>query len=233
MTYERHTHTVPNPSIVRSIVIKDVDVPVEVLPSGDDSMHFVYFESDREEYDIELEESTLSIKKRIQLLVGLFMFRKTPAHVKLTVYLPTGYDGELSITTTDGGIRVHEVTMANAAVKTTDGSIEIIRSHAAGSITCTTHDGTITAGRLTAAEMFLKTTDGGIALDCPRISDRLTCRTTDGRIKGLLAGRESDYTFAVRTVDGRTNISTGGTGQTMCELKTTDGRIELSFEDVG
>lgn len=233
MTYERDTYIVQSPSAVRSVVIKDADVPVEILPSGDDSMHVIYYESEKEEYDIELEGDTLSITKRVHLMVGLFMFHREPEHVKLTVYLPTGYAGALSVTTSDGGIRIQEVTMSDVVAKTTDGSIEIDRSHIARSVTCTTTDGKITAGRLTAAEMSLKTTDGRIVLDCPRVSDRLTCRTTDGRIKGVLAGRASDYTFAVKTADGRTNIHTGGTGRTMCELRTTDGRIELSFEDAG
>lgn len=233
MTYVQHTYNVPNPSIVRTIAIKDVDVPVDILPSGGDSMHAVYFESDRETYDIQLEGDTLSIRKRIRPMISLLMLQKIPEHVKLTLYLPEGYDGELSAVTTDGSIRVDGVTVSEMVLKTVDGDIEIIRTHAGGSITCTTHDGNVTAGRLTAAETSLKTTDGNIALDCPRISDKLSCRTTDGHIRGVLAGRMSDYTFAVRTVDGRSNLHPGGDGLTMCELRTTDGRIDVAFEDVG
>lgn len=233
MTYERNTYTVENPSAITSVVLMDADVSVEVLSSGDDSMHAVYYESDKEWYDIEVVEGTLYIKKKVQFMVGIFMFRKEPDYVKLTVHLPEGYAGSLGVTTADGDIRVYGITASDIAIKTADGNIAVNRSHISGTASCRTVDGDIAVGGITATEVLLKTTDGDIVLDRPLVSNRLSCRTTDGGIKGLLAGRASDYTFSVRTVDGRSNIASGGTGKTACELKVTDGKINISFEDEG
>lgn len=231
MTHEQHTYTAPNPSAIHTIVLMDADVPIEVFSSGDDSMHVSYFESDKEEYKIEASGETLYIRKKIQLTIGLFMFHKNPDHVKLTMYLPVGYDGSLSVTTADGDILVHGVTLSELTAKTVDGHIVIDKSHIIGSVACKTQDGDITVGAITACEVSLKTTDGDILLDRPLVSGKLSCRATDGDIKGMLAGRPSDYTFSVRTMDGHTNITSGGNGKTHCELKTMDGNIKVSFED--
>lgn len=233
MTYERFTYDVQNPAGINAIVLTDADVPIEVLPSGDSTMHATYFESDKEKYDIEVDGDTLYIRKRIRLMIGLFMFRDNPDDVKLTMYLPEGYAGELSVASADGDIRVFGVSMANVSIKTADGDISLNRSHINGSIACKTIDGDISVGGITASEASLKTTDGDIMLDRPLISNRVTCRTTDGDVKGLLAGRASDYTFAVKTIDGRSNIASGGTGRTFCEMKTTDGNIKVLFADNG
>lgn len=231
MIYERFTHTIENPSAIKSIVLADADVPVEVLSSEDESMHAIYFESDKEQYDIEVDGDTLYIRKRLPFMATLFMFHRRPHDVKLTMYLPVGYDGDLNIATADGDIRVFGVTMSDVTIKTADGDIAVNRSHIGESAICKTLDGDITIGSITAAEVSLKTTDGNIVLDRPLVSNRLTCRTTDGDIDGLLAGRASDYTFAVRNVDGHSNIASGSTGKTLCEVRATDGDIRISFEN--
>lgn len=233
MIHEHYTYTVENPSAIRSIALTDVDARIEVLSSGDGSMYASYFESDKEEYEIEEDGDTLYIRKKIQLIIGLFMFRKSPANVKLTMYLPVGYDGALSAATADGDIEIDGVTMSALDVKTADGDISVDRSHIHGSVACKTHDGDIAAHSITAAEASFKTTDGDILLDRPIIGNRIFCRATDGDVKGVLAGRASDYTFHVRTMDGRSNITSGGKGKTVCEIKTMDGDIEVAFEDAG
>lgn len=233
MSYEQFTYAVDNPSAIKSIVVTDADVPVRVLSSGDNRMAATYFESEKEIYDIDVDGDTLYIRKRVQFMVGIFLLRSAPQDVKLTLYLPEQYTGELSIATADGDIKVLGVSMANVSLKTADGDIAINRTHINGSITCKTTDGDIAVGNIIAEEASLKTTDGDILLDRPLVSSRITARTTDGDIKGLLAGRPSDYSFSVRVVDGHSNVQSGGTGRTLCEVKTTDGDIRLSFEDEG
>lgn len=230
MTYEQHSFVAKNPSSIRSIVVADTDVPVEVLTSGDGSLRATYFESDKETYDIEMDGDTLTIKK-VQPLFGLFMLRMPQEDVQLTLYLPARYNGDLSVTTVDGDIRVHGVTMTRLAVKATDGNIAVTQCHIGGSISCRTTDGDLALAGSTALEAALKTVDGDIMLDRPLVSNLLSCRTTDGDIHGLLAGRASDYTLQVSTVDGRSNLRSGGTGKTVCNIKTIDGKIRLSFED--
>lgn len=230
MQYERHTYAVDNPAAIRSIVLSDVDAAVEVLPSGDGSMHAVYYTSDKESYDIIVEGGTLYIRKKMRIMMGFLSFLFTPGHVRLTMYLPEGYAGDLSITTVDGDITVRGVAMASLAVKATDGDISLDRSRIGGGATCKTVDGDIAVGSIAAADVSLRTTDGDIRLDCPIVGDRLACRTTDGDITGTLTGRISNYTFTIRTGDGHSNVAAGGTGKTLCEMKTVDGDIALSFE---
>lgn len=233
MNHTQHTYRVENPIAIKSVVLSDVDVSVEVLSSGDGSMYATYFTSDREKYDIEVEDGTLYIKKRVRILAGFLAFLDALKGVKLTMYLPDEYAGELRVTTVDGDITVRGVTVSSLAVKTTDGDITVSRMHIDGSLECKTLDGDIAVGGITAAEALLKTTDGDITLDRPIISDRLSCRAADGDITGVLAGRMSDYTFSVRTGDGDTNVASGGTGKTLAEIKTADGDVALSFSDEG
>lgn len=233
MTYKPFTFTVDHPAAIHTILLTDADVPVEVLSSGDGRLYATYFESEKETYDIEVDDGTLYIRKRVSLMAGLFRFRSEPEHVKITLYLPDHYNGSLSIATVDGDIRVYGVSASDLTVKTTDGDISVNRTHINGAASCKTTDGDITVGSITAAEASLKTTDGDILLDRPLVSGRITARTTDGGIKGLLAGRDLDYSFSVRVVDGRSNVRSGGNGRTLCELKTVDGNIDVSFEDRG
>lgn len=231
MTYEQFTYTVDTPSMINSIALMDADVPVEVLPSGGSAIYATYFESDKERYNIEVDGDTLYIRKKVTFSIGLFMFHGTPEDVRLTMYLPDGYHGGLSVATADGDVRVYGVSASAMQVKTADGDISVNRTHIGADASCKTIDGDISIGSITASEVSLKTTDGDIVLDRPLISNRLSCRTTDGDIKGLLAGRASDYAFSVRKLDGHSNIRSGGTGRTLCELRVIDGDIEVSFED--
>lgn len=231
MEFVKRTYEVENPGAIRSVVILDADVPVEVITSGDVGMRATYFESEKEQYDIEVDGDTLYIRKKTRFTFGLRMFFSTPAGMRLTMYLPAGYAGDLSVTTADGGIRVFGVTASAIAMRTADGDINVNQTRIDRELMCKTVDGNIAVGSISAMEATLKTTDGDILLDRPLIANRITCRATDGDIRGLLAGRESDYSFSVRKIDGHSNIRSGGTGKTLLEAKTVDGDIAMSFVD--
>lgn len=232
-TYQQHMYAAENPSAIHTIILADADVPVEILASADGSLQATYYESEKEQYDIDEADGTLTIRKRLSFRIGLFLPRRREPHIKLTLRLPADYAGDLSVTTADGPIAIHGVCVGALTAKTADGPIHVTQTHIAESAAITATDGSIHVGPLTAGGLSLKTTDGSIHLSCPRVATALACHTVDGAIKGVLAARPSDYTFAVRTIDGRSNIHSGGNGPVTCNLRTVDGKISLSFEDEG
>ena len=209
--------------------LTEVDVPVEILPSGDESMHVEYYTSEHEKYEIDVHDNMLHIAKKISF--SWFISWETPDKVKLTLYLPAGYAGDLEATAADGDIHIGNVPLSRLSVKTGDGDIFMRKTQIAGDATCKTFDGDIRIDEVSATNMKLQTTDGDISLTRPAITNSLSCGAADGDIEGMLAGQASDYTFVVKTADGDSNIASGGSGAIQCELKTIDGDVTVAFED--
>lgn len=226
--YEEQSYAVENPSSITAIRLTEVDVPVEVLSSGDDSMHVSYYTSEYEKYEIEVHDSTLHITKKISF--HWFISVEPPEEVKLTLYLPVNYAGDMEATAADGNIHIGEVPFSRLSVKTGDGGISISKTQIAEDVICETLDGDIKIDGVSATDMKLKTMDGDISFDRPAIANSLSCRAVDGDIEGTLVGQASDYTLIVKTADGDSNIASGGSGAKQCELKTIDGDVTVAFE---
>lgn len=228
--YEEQSYTVQDPLVIQSIDITDTDVPIEVRPSGDDSMHVSYFTSEYEKYEIGVDDGTLRIVKKESFRIGFFWDIWHHEKVKLTLYLPDAYAGALQVETSDGDIRIEGITASAAVITASDGDIHISKSRFGGDADIKTFDGDIRVDKIEANGLSVQTNDGDMFIDRPVVESGLSCRAFDGDIEGTLAGSAADYTLTVQTADGNSNITSGGTGTKQCDIKTVDGDIAIFFE---
>ena len=84
----------------------------------------------------------------------------------IEVYLPASYQGNLTVTTTDGNIDLSEVPLelSTLCVDSTSGRVEISQV-SADSIKLSSTSGTIDIGQLNAKRIQLETTSGSISCD--------------------------------------------------------------------
>lgn len=228
--YEEQSYVVEDPASIQVIDITDTDVPIKVRPSGDGSMHLSYYTSEHEKYDIGVDNGTLHIIKRGTIRFGINWDFWNRQSVELILFLPDGYAGLLQMETSDSDIRMDNIAASGITLATSDGNVHISRARFSGDVGIRTLDGNITVDTVEAANLALQTNDGDIIIDRPVFEENLVCRAFDGNIEGTLAGAAADYTLAVTTEDGRSNITSGGTGAKHCDMKTMDGNVSIFFE---
>lgn len=228
--YEEQSYTAEDPSVIQAIEITDTDVPIEIKPSGDGTLHVSYFTSAYEKYDIGVDNGTLHIIKQESFRPGFFWDFWDFESIKLTLYLPDGYAGALQVETADGDIRIDGITASGATITANDGDISIARSQLSGDVSVKTFDGDIRIDAIEAASLAMQTNDGDMFMDRPIIESSVSCSAFDGDIEGTLSGSAADYTLTIKTSDGDSNIVSGGSGPKQCDLKTADGDIVIFFE---
>ncbi|MDL2318040.1 DUF4097 domain-containing protein [Eubacteriales bacterium OttesenSCG-928-A19] len=228
--YEEQSYEVEDPAAIQSIDITDTDVPIEVRPSADGGMYVSYYTSEYVKYDIGVDNGTLHIIKREPIRIGISWDFWNHQSVKLTLFLPDGYTGSLQMETADGDIRIDSIAASGAILATSDGNVHISRCRFSGDADIKTFDGNIRMDMVEAANLTLQTNDGDIFIDRPIFEGSLACRAFDGNIGGTLTGSAADYTLAVMVADGHTNVSSGGNGAKLCDMKTMDGNIAIFFE---
>lgn len=228
--YEEQSYEIKDPSAIHAIEITDTDVPIEIRPSGDGSMHVSYYTSEHEKYDVGVDNGTLHIIKRETFRFGIHWDFWNYQSVRLTLFLPDDYAGSLQLETADGDIRMDNVAASSAVISASDGNIHISRSQFSGNADIKTFDGNIRVEAIEVTNLTMQTNDGNIFFDRPVIGGELACRAFDGNIDGTLIGSAADYTLTVAVADGNSNITSGGAGATHCDIKTLDGDVSIFFK---
>lgn len=100
----------------------------------------------------------------------------------IEVYLPTAYQGSLTITTTDGNIDLSAVALELAAlhIESTSGRVELPQA-SADNINLSTTSGNFDIGQLNAERIQLETTSGNIV--CDSIEGYVVYSSTSGDLE--------------------------------------------------
>ncbi|MFO7636191.1 MAG: DUF4097 family beta strand repeat-containing protein [Clostridia bacterium] len=140
--------------------------------------------------------------------------------VKLTLYLPKGYDRGLVLSSVSGSIRLDEHKFTHLKTNTISGSIAVSGT-TADKWTTSTVSGRVTAQQVVFPEVSLNSTSGAVIFD-GSASD-LFITTVSGRVEarlidGISSGR-------VNTVSGRVEILLPKDRGALVEFSTTTGRF--------
>lgn len=228
----------------------------------DDSIVVDVFESDDYKYEFTTVDNTLCVTDSQaapeQHTLNIFGFtinlgakEKAPVYTGLVMvmYLPKDFDGEISLKTTNGDIKVGGLSLdENLTLETNNGIIELSDSDAY-SISALTSSGRIAFDRLSAIDISTETNDASITLTDLTIK-RLTAKTSngpidfsgllgekfefttsDGDISGSIDSQESLFSIVTEADGGSCSPKSNENDRAQYQLtaKTSDGDINIRF----
>lgn len=166
--YEEETYTAS--SKIKNVVLQDDDISVQICQSNSDKLRLSYYSADdgSEQYKIKEDKGKMDIAKESEPNYGIFVFGDRYSsdsfkNVKLTLYLPHNYEGDLSIQTLDGDIIIGDVAIENLTINTNDGDVSFDNTAISQSLCCKTKDGNITgelSGKISEYPHEMKTISG-------------------------------------------------------------------------
>ena len=207
---------------------------------------FANFEvKDSELAEIKLSGSTLSVKgpKRVNNMVSVNRYMYTE------IWLPAGYEGEISVKTVSGEISVDRELSLQQKLKLSSTSGDITTKNvAAEQVMIASTSGEVRAGELTAKEIEISTTSRDIRLD--KAAGRLLATSTSGevtvsdgsgerkvsttsgdiRISGIDSKFSVSSTSGEVTLEGQSGFGTVGTtsGDTRLSVAQLTGDLDIS-----
>ncbi len=200
---------------------------------------------DSELAEIKLSGSTLSVKgpKRVNNMVSVNRYMYTE------IWLPAGYEGEISVRTVSGEISVDRELSLQQKLKLSSTSGDITTKNvAAEQVMIASTSGEVRAGELTAKEIEISTTSGDIRLD--KAAGRLLATSTSGevtvsdgsgerkvsttsgdiRISGIDSKFSVSSTSGEVTLEGQSGFGTVGTtsGDTRLSVARLTGDLDIN-----
>lgn len=189
---------------------------------------------DSELAEIKLSGSTLSVKgpKRTNNMINFNRYMYTE------IWLPAGYEGEISVKTVSGEIRVDRDLSLQQKLKLSSTSGDITTKNvAAEQVMIASTSGEVRLGEVTAKEIEISTTSGDIRLD--KADGRLSAASTSGEVtvsdgNGERKVNTTSGDIRISGVDGRFSVSSTS-GEVTLEgqsgfgaASTTSGDVRLS-----
>ncbi len=200
---------------------------------------------DSELAEIKLSGSTLSVKgpKRVNNMVSVNRYMYTE------IWLPAGYEGEISVRTVSGEISVDRELSLQQKLKLSSTSGDITTKNvAAEQVMIASTSGEVRTGELTAKEIEISTTSGDIRLD--KAAGRLLATSTSGevtvsdgsgerkvstasgdiRISGIDSKFSVSSTSGEVTLEGQSGFGTVGTtsGDTRLSVARLTGDLDIN-----
>lgn len=195
--YETQTYSVEAAQI-EAIEIDVTDRKIAVAYSPDDEIHLTYYESSRQQYDIEAQDGVLTLRSADDKQWTDFIGGKPERTYRtITLELPRTLEASLSLKTTNEGLQLPALSLSgDLLVAVNQGGIEMEAVECGGDIQLEAKNGDI-KGRLVGSyddytiisqakkgeNSLPESKDGG--------SHRLTVRTNNGDIQLALAAPEN------------------------------------------
>ncbi|MGI6710161.1 MAG: DUF4097 family beta strand repeat-containing protein [Bacilli bacterium] len=223
---------------ITEINITAINRSVEVVLSSDDSWHLEYFNSEKDSFNYNYTEGRLildNITKR-QIFT---IFKWTSSHIRLVkLFLPASFSGNIYIETTNGNIKVENISLINMVdLETTNGSLTLRDVYVENDATMNTTNGTISVvNSRIDKKLSAETTNGNINLTSVMTLDA-DCATTNGTVRVSIIGNSDDFRISVRTTNGKiyfedmvlASQTLNPSKSNVIKLNTTNGNIYIEF----
>lgn len=189
---------------------------------------FANFEvKDSELADIRLSGSTLSVKgpKRTNNMINVNRYMYTE------IWLPAGYEGEISVKTVSGEISVDRELSLQQKLKLSSTSGDITTKNvAAEQVMIASTSGEVRAGELTAKEIEISTTSGEVTVSDGSGERKVSTTSGDIRISGIDSKFSVSSTSGEVTLEGQSGFGTIGTtsGDTRLSVARLTGDLDIN-----
>ena len=208
--------------VYRHIVVDTKSADIEFLPSETASTTVVCHEQKTAKHVVEVDGDTLTIRlqderkwyDRVDILFD---------HPHITVYLPQGDYGALSVEASTGDVKLPSVfRFESVSVTVTTGDVES-QASASGAVKLQTTTGDITLQNASARSLELSATTGKIVVSSVRCEEDVSVDITTGRIT-LSDVQCRDFSTAGSTGD---TLLDGVIAQGTFSAERSTGDIEL------
>ncbi|WP_025785285.1 DUF4097 family beta strand repeat-containing protein [Sporosarcina sp. D27] len=233
VSYEKKNYSV-EASTVKQISLSTKGRSVELEASKDDEIHITYFESDKESYNVDLQDNgdlmmQLVTDKDWKDYIGL---KTDKEHHLVKIAVPNGIssgvkietsnediilsnlkiDGQVEATTNEGKIKASNITTnKNIKMKTKNDDIILDEVSAEGSIEATSNKGDTKVSNVS-------------------VGDALKLRTKDGDITGTVKGSYDLFKIISEVSKGENNLpETKKGGNKTLDVGANNGDINIEF----
>ena len=174
------TNTVEISDDFRSISIRSDTEDVVFVPSDDGSCRVVFYEWENEKHTASVQDGTLTIE-RIDSREWYEHVRFSLADPRITVYLPQGDYGALSIEESTGDVELPgDFSFAGIEITVSTGDVRCCAS-ATGPIRITASTGSIKAEELSAEELALSVSTGRVEVSSVACAGELSVGVSTGK----------------------------------------------------
>lgn len=232
---------------IHSINVEDVARNVEVLLSEDNTCRVECAENNKEVYDIQILDGTLTVKyknmKKWYEFIGLYFSFQFDTTVR--VYLPQQSYNKVHVKTVSGGINLNGIVASQAEVISTSGDIKSTIT-VLDSILLKTTSGDISVLNAQLPDISIQTTSGKVILEniqanglsCNSVSGNfilqncdapsyLNVNTTSGDIQ---FDKVDSNNFGLRTVSGQIKGTIKSSKQ--FSIQSVSGDIDVPISDI-
>lgn len=141
-------------------------------------------------------------------------------------------ENDVTIEADNGSISLGDFTANNLTVSADNGKITLAGGKASGTIDLKTDNGRIqTNGAIEATTVKMDSNNGKISVNGVLNADTVTLTTDNGNIYAKLFGKQADWSTAIKTGNGDTNIGNFLGGVKRLQAETGNGDIDVYFEN--
>lgn len=236
-------NTYPVSESFTGISVTDYYADVQLRVSRDGTVSVVTRDAEDVTHTVRVEGGTLTIS-RPEPTVGQRLFHHEDDDPEVTVYLPAGNYGALTVNTTSGDVEAAaQLGFASASLTTVSGDVDLNGS-VAGKVTVATTSGDVELRCPTAGEVEVNTTSGDtelsdsyiqslkilsvsgeVSLERTTAAGAVTIDTSSGEVEGSLLTAKN---FAVSSTVGRISVPNADPAAGPCTVTTTSGDIRLA-----
>lgn len=139
---------------------------------------------------------------------------------------------DVTIEADNGSISLGDFTANNLTVSTDNGRITLAGGTALGTVDLETENGKIvSSGAIQANTVKMDSNNGKISVNDTLNAYMVTLSTDNGGIFAKLSGKQSEWSTAVKTGNGKANIGNFLGGEKHLQAETENGNINIYFED--
>ncbi len=183
---------------VTSVTVEDENVSVRLAASEDDQLIVDYAENEKRFYEFErTDNGALIIRKKKDPRWADCIFKSNAAQQTLTLSLPAGFDGDVTVSNSNGELIARQVALGGLSADTSNQAATLTDVTLSGDLAVDTSNGDITLTRVRAAGAIgARTSNGRVTL-----TDTLSANVTVGASNtGVwLTGAQADTFVAVDT----------------------------------
>jgi len=209
----------------QNITLTTVTADVTFLPATDGKTTIICTEWENQKHSVTVEDGMLTIKMVDTRPWYHYIFNLHFGSPKLTVYLPNGEYGDLTVKATTGDIEIKNLIVDAINLHLTTGDAKLTDlSCTRLSLDATTGDAAL-KNVITTGSLKLKATTGDVKFDGCDAADIFIKLTTGDVTGNLLTGK----IFTVKTTTGDIDVPpSSGTGK--CQITATTGDVRLTIK---
>lgn len=214
---------------------------VYVHASDTDQIRIVYYQSQRDYFEIDTTTSTLKVENQTEprITFGWFWWIQNQEVLDVHLYLPIDSLYDLEVRSSNGKITVDQLTqLGKVELRSSNGELTIKNVPQIQELRLVTSNGAITLQNVSITNSSNLTTSNGKIKLTQVETHNMIATTSNGGIETMIVGAKENYKIDVSTSNGSIylddlkigNQVINPTKTNLLRLKTSNGTIRIQFQ---